>query len=192
MKKEVPYKESRIIGTTILLLITGFLFSWIPDISIKLLVFNLSIALFSGCLFYYFWKITKHNSKRYYSLLSFVMLNVMSIHFAIPLLRIYFLTLTFWIGVVMLIIMITLPYLYSREIAVGVQKPYKSKMGMIYLIYSALIITFGATAYSNSLYTFNPDAFTLALLGFLIAILFLFISPALLIKPKEMDEIMKE
>ncbi len=49
------------------------------------------------------------------------MLNVIAIHCAIPLLRIYFQTLTFWAVIVMLIIMVVLPYLYSREIAFGIQ-----------------------------------------------------------------------
>src|SRR5699024_2654979 len=153
-----------------------------------LLLFNLLLTITAGFLFYYFWKTTKHNSKRYYSLLSFVMINVMAIYFAVPLLRIYFLTLTFWIGVVMLVIMVILPYIYSREIAVGVQKPYKSKLGKIYVIYLVLVFTFGGSAYMNSLYTSNPDAITIAVVTFLLAILFLFLAPVFLIKPAEMDE----
>lgn len=189
MKKEVAFKESRIVGTTILLLGTGFLMSVVPEGNLPLLLFNTLLALLAGALFYYFWKTTKHESKRYFSLLSFVMLNVMAIHFAIPLLRIYFLTITFWIGIVMLAVMVILPYLYSREIAFGIQKPNKSKLGKIYLIYAVLVIIFGATAFMGSLYTSNPDAIVLAFFTFLLALLFLFISPVLLIKPAEMDEI---
>lgn len=189
MKKEVAFKESRIVGTTILLLGTGFLMSVVPEGNLPLLLFNTLLALLAGALFYYFWKTTKHESKRYFSLLSFVMLNVMAIHFAIPLLRIYFLMITFWIGIVMLAVMVILPYLYSREIAFGIQKPNKSKLGKIYLIYAVLVIIFGATAFMGSLYTSNPDAIVLAFFTFLLALLFLFISPVLLIKPAEMDEI---
>lgn len=189
MKKEVAFKESRIVGTTILLLGTGFLMSVVPEGNLPLLLFNTLLALLAGALFYYFWKTTKHESKRYFSLLSFVMLNVMAIHFAIPLLRIYFLTITFWIGIVMLAVMVILPYLYSREIAFGIQKPNKSKLGKIYLIYAVLVIIFGATAFMGSLYTSNPNAIVLAFFTFLLALLFLFISPVLLIKPAEMDEI---
>ncbi|MGP4108982.1 hypothetical protein [Virgibacillus sp. L01] len=191
MGKQVTYKESRIVGTTILLLITGFLMSWVPKGNFVLLMINLLLALIAGVLFYYFWKTTKHDSKRYFSLLSFVMLNVMAIHSAIPLLRIYYLTLTFWIGIIMLTIMVILPYLYSREIAFGIQKPYKSKLGKVYSIYAALIIIFGITAFTGSLYTSNTDAIVLALFAFLLALLFFFISPVLLIKPAEMDEITK-
>ncbi|UOQ49734.1 hypothetical protein MUN88_06550 [Gracilibacillus caseinilyticus] len=189
MNKEVTFKESRIIGTTILLLGIGFLASVIPEGNIPLLLFNIVLAFISSALFYYFWKTTKHQSKRYFSLLSFVMVNVLAIYLSIPLLRMYFLTVTFWIGIVMLLIMVTLPYFYSREIALGVQKPAKSKLGKIYSVYTVLVIGFGATAFMGSLATSNPDAIVLAVLAFLLAILFFFVAPVLLIKPAEMDEI---
>ncbi len=114
MSKEVSFKESQIIRITLLLLGMGFLASVVPTISLPLFLFNALLALIAGALFYYFWKTTKHQSKRYFSLLSYVMINVLAIYFTIPLLRMYFLTMTFWIGVVMLIIMIVLPYFFSR------------------------------------------------------------------------------
>ncbi|WP_156289397.1 hypothetical protein [Oceanobacillus salinisoli] len=191
MKKEVTFKESRIIGTTILLLGTGFLTSAIPKGSIPLFLFNSLLALIAGALFYYFWKTTKHNSKRYFSLLSFVMLNTASIHLAIPLLRIYYLTTTFWVGVIMLTIMLILPYIFSREIAFGIQQPSKSKLGKIYSIYVVLIIGFGTVAYIGSL-SISTDMIVLAIFAFLLALFCLFIAPVMLIKPKKMNEIMNE
>ncbi|BAC15249.1 hypothetical protein ACFQ4N_15760 [Oceanobacillus iheyensis] len=191
MSKKVSFKESRIFITTFLLLGTGFLTSAVPEGSLQIMTFNLLLALVAGVLFYYFWKKTKHKSKRYFSLLSYVMLNVMAIQLAIPLLRIYFLTLTFWIGVGMLIIMMTVPYFTSRKIAISIQKPGKSKLGKLYLLYVALVFLFGGSAYTNSIYTSNPDAIVIAVLGLLFSLLFLFVAPVLLIKPAEMDELTK-
>ena len=169
----------------------GFIFIIIPEGNLVILIFNMSLSLISGGLFYIFWRTTKHRSKRYFSLLSFVMLNVLGVYFAMPILRIYFLSFTFWIGVVMLIIMNTLPYFYSRKIALGIQKPTKSELGKIYVIYLALIFLFGGTAYANALYTSSTDAVVLAVITFLFSIFFFFVSPVMLIKPKEMDKIMK-
>lgn len=192
MTKEVAFKDSRIIGTTSMLFVVGGMLSVIPKGNLTFLIFNLLLSLLSGGLFYIFWRKTKHESKRYYSLLSYVMINTFAIYFALPLLRIYYLSWTFWIGIILLIVMVTLPYFYSAEIAVGVQKPFKSKMGKIYLIYTSLVIFFGVTAYSNALYIANTNGLTVAFFVFLLALLFLFISPALLIKPADMDKIMKE
>lgn len=190
MSKEVAFKDSRIIPTTFLLFFTGSMFSIVPEGNLVILVFNMSLSLLAGSLFFLFWRTTKHRSKRYFSLLSFVMLNVLAVYLAMPLLRIYYLSLTFWIGVIMLILMNTLPYIYSRKIALGIQKPTKSKMGIIYVIYLAFIFLFGGTAYANALYTSNTDAIVLAVISFLFSIFFFFVSPLMLIKPKEMDEIM--
>ncbi|GEL76474.1 hypothetical protein [Tenuibacillus multivorans] len=40
-----------------------------------------------------------------------------------------------------------LPYLFAEEIAFGVQKPHKSKLGKICLIYTFLIFFFGGTLF---------------------------------------------
>lgn len=192
MNNKVTFQESRIIKTTILLFVIGGMISIIPEGNPILLIVNLSLALIAGVLFYIFWKKLKHHSKRYYSLLSFVMINVIAIYFAMPLLRIYFLTTAFWTGVVILLVMNILPYLYSREIAFGIQKPNKSKLGKIYTVYTILILFFGSTAYSNGLYTQHTDALTIAVITFLFSILFFFISPIMLIKPKEMDKLINE
>jgi|SRR5690625_1154241 len=192
MNHKVTFQESRMIKTTILLFVIGGIISIIPEGDPIFLIFNLSLSLIAGVLFYVFWKKLKHHKKRYYSLLSFVMINVIAIYFAMPLLRIYFLTITFWIGVVVLLVMNILPYLYSQEIAFGIQKPNKSKLGKLYIIYTILILFFGSIAYSNGLVTQHTDALTVAVITFLISILFFFISPIMLIKPKEMDKLMNE
>lgn len=192
MNNKVPFQESRIIRTTILLFVIGGMISIIPEGNPILLIVNLSLSLIAGVLFYIFWKKLKYHSKRYYSLLSFVMINVIAIYFAMPLLRIYFLTTVFWVGVVILLVMNILPYLYSREIAFGIQKPNKSKLGKIYTIYTILVLFFGSITYSNGLYTQHTDVLTIAIITFLFSILFFFISPIMLIKPKEMDKLMNE
>ncbi|MFC4388024.1 hypothetical protein ACFOZ1_09415 [Gracilibacillus marinus] len=190
--KEVTFKESRIIATTLLLVGMGFLMSVIPEGNLYLFLFNLFLAIIACVLFYTFWRKLKFQSKRYFSLLSYVMINTMAIYFAIPLLRLYFLTFTFWFGIGMLLIMIILPYLYAKEIAFGVQKPYKSKLGKIFLIYTVLVMVFGISAYMGSLYHANADALVLAVVAFLMSLLFFFLAPIMLIKPEEMDELMKK
>ncbi|MFC4388025.1 hypothetical protein ACFOZ1_09420 [Gracilibacillus marinus] len=190
--KEVTFKESRIIATTLLLVGMGFLASVVPEVNLNLFLFNLFLAIIAFVLFYTFWRKLKFQSKRYYSLLSYVMTNTLAIYFAIPLLRLYFLTFTFWFGIGMLLIMIIVPYLYAKEIAFGVQKPYKSKLGKIFLIYTVLVMVFGISAYMGSLYHANADALVVAVVVFLLSLMFFFLAPILLIKPEEMDELMKK
>ncbi|PKR77945.1 hypothetical protein CEY16_08450 [Halalkalibacillus sediminis] len=87
--------------------------------------------------------------------------------------------------------MLVLPYLFNEEIAFGAQKPYKSKLGKIYLVYSMLFILFAGSVFSSSLFTQNPYPLIGSLIAFFAALLFFFLAPILLIKPKRMDEIME-
>ncbi|RCW65837.1 hypothetical protein [Saliterribacillus persicus] len=192
MNKTVSFKESRIISTSVLLFGMGFLMSVIPDFNTPLMLFNFVLAGIATVLFYVFWKKHQHQSKRYFSLLSYVMIIGLGVFAAIPLLRVFYLELVFWFGVVMLAIMVLLPYLFAKEIAFGIQKPAKSKLGKVYLIFALLIIGFGATVYSHSLFTSNPEANVIAIFAFLLALLLFFTAPVLLIKPEDMDEIVNE
>ncbi len=192
MNKTVSFKESRIIGTSLLLFGLGFLGSVVPVISKSVILFNFVLAAIATVLFYVFWKKHQHQSKRYFSLLSYVMVIELGIFMAIPLLRVYYLEFVFWIGVVMLVVMVLLPYLFTKEIAFGIQKPAKSKLGKIYLIFALLIIGFGSSIYTHSLSTSNPQANVIAILLSLFALSLFFLAPVFLIKPEDMDEIINE
>ncbi|RCW65839.1 hypothetical protein [Saliterribacillus persicus] len=192
MNKTVSFKESRIIGTSLLLFGMGFLMSVVPDISTPLILFNFVLAAIATVLFYVFWKKYRHQSKRYFSLLSYVMIIETGIFASIPLLRVYDSGFVFWFGIVMLITMVLLPYLFAKEIAFGIQKPAKSKLGKIYLIFALLIIGFGSSVYTVSLSTSDPDANVIAIFAFLCALLLFFIAPVFLIKQENMDEIVNE
>lgn len=192
MNDKVTFQESKIITITILLFVAGAMFSIIPEGNPMFFFVNISLAMIAGLLFYVFWRKWKHASIRYFSLLSFVMINVFAIYFAMPLLRLFYPTVVFWIGVFILIVMNVLPYFFSRAIAFGVQRPNKSILGKIYIVYAFLIMLFGSIIYSNSLYTQYTDAFLLAVILFLFSILFFFLSPIMLIKPETMKKILNK
>ncbi|MCA1057015.1 hypothetical protein LCM10_18790 [Rossellomorea aquimaris] len=52
--KPVPFKESRIISTTLLLVLMGFLVSFVPDENWSLLAVNMGLAGLCGILFWCF------------------------------------------------------------------------------------------------------------------------------------------
>ncbi|UOQ49732.1 hypothetical protein MUN88_06540 [Gracilibacillus caseinilyticus] len=187
MTKEVTSKENRIIGTTIMLFIIGFFTGSMPEISILLIIFNCSLAILSGLVFLNIWKKTKHDSKRYFSLFSYVMFNCIAIYFAIPFLRLNFLTISFWLGIIMLLLMVTLPYIYSREILFGVKKPNRSKLGKIYLIFSILVVVFGSSLFRDSMYS-DGNPMGVSIYTFMAACILLFLAPIMLINPNEEKE----
>ncbi|MRG87382.1 hypothetical protein [Salinibacillus xinjiangensis] len=189
MNKYVPFKQSRIIPTSILLFMMGFLVSFLPEENWTLLWFNFLLAALCSVIFFILWRLHRGRSKRYFSLLSYIMLNALTVYFSIPIFRLIYGTIAFWVCVVILATMIFLPYLYAEEMAVGINQPQKSKLGKIYTIFAPLLIIFGGFIYMGSLSTSNPDALFIAIFLFLGAVLFLCISPVLLIQPQRMKEL---
>ncbi|MEI5907456.1 hypothetical protein WAK64_10345 [Bacillus spongiae] len=187
--KIVTFKESRIIQTTFLLILMGFLTSFVPEENWMLLTFNMILALIGGLIFTMLWRRNRRHSVRYFSLLSYVMIVTLSFYFAIPLFRVFAGTFIFWLGLLLIIVMSIFPYIYSEKIAIGVQNPSKTGLGKVYLLFSSLIIGFGTILFFNANLSSNPDAFTVAIFSFMLALLFLFIAPILLITPQRMDEL---
>ncbi|UOQ83629.1 hypothetical protein [Gracilibacillus salinarum] len=91
----------------------------------------------------------------------------------------------------MLLLMVTIPYIFSRKIVFGIQKPNKSKLGKIYLLFVFLFLAFGSVMYTNSVYYDGQNAMGASILGISLSLLILFITPVMLIKPKEVKEITK-
>lgn len=81
---------------------------------------------------------------------------------------------------------------FSEHIAISVTKPTKTKIGKIYIVYAPLVLIFGGILFSRALSTSNPDALPIAIFGFLLAILFLFIAPVLLTTPQRMEELKRK
>ncbi len=96
--EHVPFKQSRIFVTPILLFITGTITAFLPDVNWWFLAINLSLCVASGVAFYFLWRRFNKQSKRYFSLMSYIMLVVMGIHTALPFLRAVYGTVSLCIG----------------------------------------------------------------------------------------------
>ncbi|WP_099156734.1 hypothetical protein [Virgibacillus ndiopensis] len=189
-QEEVLFKQSRVISTSILLCIVGFLMSFVPDVSWPLLGFNLLLATICAVVFVILWRTHRQHSKRYFSLVTYVMLNAIVIYASIPFFRVISgSSIIFWLAMIVEIVMLVVPYFYSENIAFGVTNPSKSKIGKVYIIYAPLVIVLGGIIYKAALLTQNPDAFGFSVFLYLLAILFLFLTPIFLIKPKRFKEI---
>jgi hypothetical protein len=189
--KTVTFKESRIIPTTFLLIMVGFIYSFIPNENWLLLRVNMGVAGLCFVIFTILWRYNRNHSKRYFSLLSYAMLITLSLYFTIPLLRVFFGSFLFWLTLLLLAACTLIPYFFSESIAKGVQNPSKSKMGKVYLIMSMLIVAFGTILLFYVNLQGSQDAFVVALFSFGLAVLFLFIAPIFLITPERVKELDK-
>lgn len=163
--------------------------SAIPSGSWLIFGMNVLLVIISAICFMIFLKKCRSDSKRYYSLLSYVFTMTLGIYMMVPLFRIMYGSVIF-LGVLLIIVfMLLLPHIFREEIAYGVQKPGKSKLGKIYLIYTFLVLTIGGMLYKSNLVAQTVAALQISIILFFLAMLLLFLAPVFLIKPKDMEEI---
>lgn len=187
----VPFKRSRIFQTTILLVIIGTITGLIPSYNFWILSLNLFLAFVSAILFYILWRKYSHHSKKYFGLMSYLMLVVMGIHCVIPFFRVLYGTLAFVVGIIIVISSILLPHLYSEAVAYGILNPSKSKLGTIFFIYVGVVFLFGILSYLALRLTGSSDMIAVVTFFLCIGLFFLFLSPIFVIEPKRIDELNK-
>lgn len=188
-KTNVTFKESRIFSIVGLFVLVGGLMSVVPQESLIVFIINMVMAIIGGVIFYILWRLHNRHSKRYYSLLSYVMIIGLSIYFAVPLLRLFYGTYVFWVGILLVVIVIALPYIQAEKIAKGILNPSKNKFGKVYLVIFVLVLVFGSLLYINASATQSPDAFTFSIFLFALSLMFLCIAPILLITPERIEEL---
>lgn len=185
-KRIVTFKESKIISTNLAIAMIGFLVSFVPKESWTLALINEFIAFLSFILSLIFWRKNRDFSVRYFSLLSYVLMIVLSIFFVEPIFRMFYGTSTFWIQIFVLISIIIASFPLSKKTAMGFIKP--TKYGIFVWVISGVVIGLGSIVYRITLYAEIPDAFPIAIVCYLFSLLLLFISPIMLIKPHKIEE----
>ncbi|KQL51017.1 hypothetical protein AN964_18485 [Heyndrickxia shackletonii] len=186
----VSFKKSRIIQSYILLAFFGFIISFVPFEFWSLALFNEILALLAVPLFFLFLRKNRHTSKRYFSLLSFVLMMEMAIFFVEPILRIFYGSILFWFELLVLIFLGILSYRIAENTAQGFLKP-GSKFGLIIYAVCGVIIGLGTIVYRVTLAAEIPDAFPIAIILYIFSLMFLFICPIMLIRPERVEDLKK-
>lgn len=175
-------------------LMFGCLVSLFPeDHVVQWLIFNCILAVLATFVIMIIWIFQKNNSKRYYSLLSFVMLWVLTYYLMSPAFKILYPTKFFWI-----LLSFTLGYtiflLLNRvQISIGILNPgvvWLKKLLLIYLlIFSCLVI--GLFVYVSLIHSYSVDMIAVGTILYLCGFLFLSLSPVLLTKPEVAKQLEK-
>ena len=160
---------------------------------VKWVILNSILAVLATLVIMIIWAFQKNNSKRYYSLLSFVMLWVLTFYTMSPIFKILFPSKYFWI-----LLSVTLGYmiflLLNRiKISKGILNPREiwfKKLLLIYLVvFSCFVI--GLFVYVNILNLYSGEMIAVAIFLYFVGFLFLSLSPVFLTTP-EMAKKLKE
>jgi hypothetical protein len=191
-KERIKLKDSRMGATFFCLYFSALLASALPDWSWAYGIVNLSLATVSILLIIRSWMKRDH-SKRYFSIMSYLLLFTMAFCFSQPIIRLMILAGSkMWILLIILwVTVLLITTLMKEKIFHTFSEPNKSKASIalhLFLLFIVLATPFLILIGSSVLQQFFRINATFMVCGFLMYILsmiLLVIIPGLLIKPEE-------
>lgn len=165
----------------------GGMVSLFPEVNvIKWVIFNSILAVLATLIIMIIWKFHKNNSKRYYSLLSFVMLWTLTYYLMSPLFKMIYPSLYFWILLTFTLGYTILLFMNQMKIARAILNPRElwfKKLLLIYLfVFSGVAIVL--LIYSNMFDSYWGEMMVFAIVLYLAGFLFLSLSPVFLTRPE--------
>lgn len=185
--KSVSFKENYILPPLILFLFFGSMVSFFPEENVvKWLIFNLSLAVLATFVNYIIWIFHKHDSKRYYSLNTFVMLIVLTYYLMSPVFKILYPSVYFWILLAGTLGFTIVLFINQKNVARGILNPRELWFKKILLIYLVLFLcVFIILCIFYSLIASDAQGImAAAIILFLIGFLLLSLSPVFLTTPE--------
>ncbi|KGR76451.1 hypothetical protein [Ureibacillus sinduriensis] len=198
MKEEnewVAFKENFIFLTLFLHVVIGFFSSFMPEENvIKWLIINMSIAILAAVMNYIIWIYQKHDSKRYFSLHSFVMVIVLIVYLMSPIFKGLYPTLFFW--VILIITIGFFIFLLGRRDAItkALVNPREMRFKMFLYIFIGILLIIGGLLWAYMLAFETGPFMGVALALYFIGLLLMLVLPAFLTTPeraKQLEEMEK-
>lgn len=190
--KVVSFKNNRVIITMIVHVLIGLLFSLAPVGNIGLWMgINLALAIVFALVNYMLWLFHKNNSKRYFSLHTFVMLLGVAYYMVAPSFRGLYPSIFFWLLLLVTIALVGFLIIKYDAVANAFINPGDSRFVKILGVYGVIIFIAGGVlwTYMNAMETgsFAPVAIILYFIG----IFLMMVAPLMLATPERIKELEK-
>ena len=185
--KPVPFKENFMFVFLFMFLFFGCMVSLIPYEHVgRWIISNCCIAILATFVNYIIWISHKHDSKRYNSLTSFVMLVVLTYYLMSPAFKFLYPSLYFWVLLVGTLGFTVVLFINRMNVARGILNPRELWFKKILLIYLVifLCVFFILTIYASLIDSDSQGMMAGSIILFLAGFLFLSLSPVFLTKPE--------
>lgn len=182
--------KNRVFITLVLHLVIGMMSSFAPEENIGFWMrIHILLAIVLGFLNYILWMIYKNDSKRYFSLHSFVMLMGLAYFMMAPAFRSLFPTVFF--GILLLVTIAFFVYLLFKrdDVTRAFVNPQDAWFKKMVFSYCAVILVVGGILWAYMLGTASAPFTPVAIILFFIGIFFLMISPAMLSTSKQNEPV---
>ena len=186
----VSFTNNRIFITFALFLLLGLPASFIPEETyLKWLLINFIIAVLLTVVNYMIWTKTKHDSKRYFSLHSFVMMLGLAFYATSPILRLIYPSMYFWIllgGLILYTVFLISKY---DAIAGGLLNPRKKGFKLLVFSFFAIVFVAGSSIWGYMLASDAAPVNEVAIIMFFLGLFLLMVAPSMLVTPERAEEL---
>lgn len=188
--ERVTFKENYVFITLFSHLFLGFLVSFMPEENVVIwLIINCSIAILAAVLNFIIWTFQKHDSKRYFSLHSFVMLMVIVYYFMSPIFKTLFPTIYFWLLLVATIGPLTF-LLFKRDVVLRELLFPKQTWFKDFLLLAFFFVCIIAVLLRAYILAFETGSFmVVASISYFIALFIMLIAPGLLSTEERVEQL---
>jgi len=189
-KVYVPFANNRLFATLTLLLMIGMPMSFLPEETyLKWLIINIVVAIILTFINYLLWKKYQDDSKRYFSFHSLVMMLGLAFFAMAPVFKGLFPSIYFWLLLIDLGIFMAFLFSKSESIAEGILNPRLKGFKIMIYTYSGIVFFAGSVLWAYMLATEGAPWVIVAIIAFFIGLLFVMVSPAMLITPERAIEL---
>jgi hypothetical protein len=138
---------------------------------------------------YMIWTKQKHDSKRYFSLHSFVMMLGLAFYATSPILRLIYHSMYFWIllgGLILYTVFLLSKY---DAIAGGLLNPRKKGFKLLVFSFFAIVFVAGSSIWGYMLASDAAPVNGVAIILFFLGLFLLMVAPSMLVTPERADEL---
>ena len=189
-KESVSFTKNRIFLTFTLFLLLGLPSSFIPEETyLKWLLINFIIAVLLTVVNYMIWTKQKNDSKRYFSLHSFVMMLGLAFYATSPILRLIYPSMYFWIllgGLILYTVFLVSKY---DAIAGGLLNPRKKGFKLLVFSFFAIVFVAGSSIWGYMLASDAAPVNEVAIIMFFLGLFLLMVAPSMLVTPERAEEL---
>ena len=186
----VSFANNRVFITLFLHLIFGFIFSFIPEENewfwLKL---NISLAILLAVTNFIIWFYHKGNSKRYFSLHSFVMFIGIIVFAMSPIFRVLYPTVYFWILLLLTVGLAVFLLIKYKVVTKVIITPEHPLFGRLMMLYFGVLLLVGGVVWVYMYTVETGSLFPILVLLYLIALFFILIAPVMLATPELVEEL---
>ncbi|MEO4054207.1 hypothetical protein [Solibacillus sp. CAU 1738] len=190
--EHVSFAKNRVFLTLFLHLMLGFISSFMPEENIRFwLKVNIGLAILLAVMNYIIWLYHKRNSKRYFSLHSFVMFIGIIVFAMSPIFKGLYPTLYFWLLLFLTVGLAFFLLIKYKVVTKVIVNPQHHLFSSLLMLYVGILLLVGGVFWMYMLTVQTSSWVPVGIIFYFCALFFILIAPVMLATPEQVKEFKK-